>query len=86
MPPDRIRTSRNQLAQVRTVMTERQNTNLWTLTLNAVSIAIVAALATQVFHESCHAIAAVLAGARLKWFNLFGVSYVWVGEIAGGDA
>ena len=62
-------------------MTERKNKDLWILTLNAVSIAIVAALATQVFHESCHAVAVVLAGARLKWFNLFGISYVWVGEM-----
>ena len=63
-------------------MTERENSNLRTLTLNAVSIALVAALATQVFHESCHAVAVVLVGARLEWFNLFGVSYVWVAKIS----
>ena len=61
-------------------MTEREDSNSWTLTLNAVSIALVAASATQVFHESCHAIAVVLVGARLKWFNLLAVSYV--GEIS----
>ena len=63
-------------------MTEKENSSSWTLTLNAVSIALVAVLATHVFHESCHAIAAVLVGARLEWFNLFGVRYTWVAEIS----
>lgn len=61
-------------------MTEKENDNSWTLTLNAVSIALVAALVTQVVHESCHAIAVVLVGARLEWFNLLAVSYDWAGE------
>ena len=61
-------------------MTERKNSSLWPLTLNAVSIALVAVLVEHVFHESCHAVAAVLVGGRLKWFNLFGISYV--GEIS----
>ena len=63
-------------------MTERENSSLWPLTLNAVSIALVAVLAAHVFHESCHAVAAVLVGARLEWFNLFGVRYTWVAEIS----
>ena len=61
-------------------MNERENSNLWTLTINAVSIALVAVLVMHVFHESCHAVAVVLVGGRLKWFNLFGISYV--GEIS----
>ena len=57
-------------------MTEREDSSSWALTLNAVSIALVAAIATQVFHESCHAIAVVLVGARLEWVNfLFGIQY-----------
>jgi len=57
-------------------MTEREGSDSWTLTLNAVSIAIVAVLAVQVFHESCHTIATVLVGARLEWVNfLFGIQY-----------
>ena len=60
-------------------MTEKEDSSSWTLTLNAVSIALVAVLAMQVFHESCHAIAVVLAGAHLKWLNLLATSYV--GEI-----
>jgi len=60
-------------------MGERENGGSWTLTLNAVSIAIVAVLAVQVFHESCHAIATVLVGARLEWVNfLFGIQYTQV--------
>ena len=62
-------------------MTERKNSHSWALALNAISIALVAVLATQVFHESCHAIASVLVGARLKWFNLFAVDHDWVGEM-----
>jgi hypothetical protein len=62
-------------------MNEREGSSSWTLTLIAVSIAIVAVLAVQVFQESCHAIAAVSAGARLNWFNLFAVNYSWVGEV-----
>ena len=61
-------------------MTEREDSKSRTLTINAVSIALVAAIVSHVFHESCHAVAVVLVGGRLKWFSLFGVSYV--GEIS----
>ncbi len=59
-----------------TDMAEGEDNGYWTLAINAVSIALVAALATHVFHESCHAIAVVLVGARLEWINfLFGIQY-----------
>jgi hypothetical protein len=61
-------------------MTEGEDDGYWTLSVNSVSIAIVAVLTVQVFQESCHAIAVVSAGARLNWFNLFAVNYSWVGE------
>lgn len=52
-----------------------------TMALNAVSIAFVAILSTQVFHEASHAIAVILVGARLKAYNpLFAVDHDWVGE------
>ena len=63
-------------------MTEREDSKSRTLTINAVSIALVAVLAVQVFHESCHAVAVVLVGGCLKWFNLFGASYRWSGEMS----
>jgi len=57
-------------------MTERENSNYWALAINAISIALVAVITTHVFHESCHAIAAVLVGARLKWISFwFGIQY-----------
>lgn len=52
------------------------------MALNAVSIAIIAALTAQVLHEACHAIAVVLVGARLKAYSpLFAVDHDWVGEV-----
>jgi len=57
-------------------MTERKGNDYWALAINAISIALVAVVTMQVFHESCHAIAAVLVGARLEWINfLFGIQY-----------
>jgi len=57
-------------------MTEREDNDYWPLAVNAASIALVAVLATHVFHESCHAIATVMVGARLEWVSFwFGIQY-----------
>lgn len=51
----------------------------WKLTQSALVAAFSGALAVQVLHESCHALAAVLVGAQLKAFNLFAVLWEWRG-------
>ena len=63
-------------------MTEGKDHSFGALALNAVSIAIIAILTTQILHEASHAIAAVLVGAHLKAYSpLFAVDHDWVGEV-----
>lgn len=50
--------------------------------LNALAIALVAALASQTLHEVCHGVAALLVGARWQVWNLFAVDIEY-GEPAG---
>ncbi|MCZ7567715.1 MAG: hypothetical protein M5U01_03840 [Ardenticatenaceae bacterium] len=61
-------------------MNDNKVSSFWTLAFTALSIAVVAVLAVQVFHEASHAVAAVLVGARLEAFNLFGVAHTWTGR------
>lgn len=61
-------------------MNDNNVSSSWTLAFTALSIAVVAVLAVQVFHEASHAVAAVLVGARLEAFNLFAVAHTWAGE------
>lgn len=60
--------------------------NRWTLIASALIAAVLGVLATQVLHEFCYGLAAMLVGAQWQAFNLFAVQWAWPGAAttAGG--
>ena len=48
--------------------------------INICMAGFIAAVLEQVVHEGTHAVFALLAGAKINWFNLFAVS--WTGEVS----
>lgn len=54
-------------------------TSRMTLTVQALTAALLGVLAVQIMHEACHGVAAVLIGAKWQAFNLFAVQWEWLG-------
>lgn len=51
----------------------------WSAFLNVLAVALLGALAAQIFHEACHGFTAMLVGAEWQAFNLFAVLWDWPG-------
>lgn len=57
-------------------MEKKSETPVSVLVIHALATALVAVLATQVLHEVCHGLAALLVGERWRVWNLFAVDIV----------
>src|SRR5262249_24471830 len=69
------------LTMVEVVKENQDQASLFqTVTINIIGVAFLAALTEQVFHETCHGIAALVVGARWDALNLFAASTSWNGN------